>query len=256
MVRRVVHPGRDHRVRPHRSRTARRASCWTCRGCTRLGWRHRTALGEGHRKHLRLVPRQHRGRGAVARWCTDAACASHSTSTAPSPTCTRRSTRRRSKLFGEEALAKPRYKKAAAEPDGGPSEAPKTPTTATTTDPAMDELQLTARQQMQLWDHVRKIENFWTTLPELEPGIIARIAQGRRGAAVGSHLPHDPAVNRRRDDAAAVAALARRARLSLSRASTSCNARAARSPTRCSWTPSSTIVPRIASTSRWSRRPR
>lgn len=42
---------------------------------------------------------------------------------------------------------------------------------------AMSELQLTGRQQMQLWDHVKKIENFWSTLPELEPGIIARIAK-------------------------------------------------------------------------------
>ena len=41
----------------------------------------------------------------------------------------------------------------------------------------MQELHLTARQQMQLWDHVKKIENFWSTLPELEPGIIARIAK-------------------------------------------------------------------------------
>jgi hypothetical protein len=28
-----------------------------------------------------------------------------------------------------------------------------------------------------LWDHVKKMENFWTTLPELEPGIISRIAK-------------------------------------------------------------------------------
>jgi hypothetical protein len=41
----------------------------------------------------------------------------------------------------------------------------------------MQELHLTARQQMQLWDHVKKIPNFWTTLSELEPGIIARIAK-------------------------------------------------------------------------------
>ena len=46
-----------------------------------------------------------------------------------------------------------------------------------TTTLAMQELQLTARQQAQLWDHVKKIENFWTTLPELEAGIIARIAK-------------------------------------------------------------------------------
>lgn len=46
-----------------------------------------------------------------------------------------------------------------------------------TTNLAMQELHLTARQQAQLWDHVKKIENFWTSLPELEPGIIARIAK-------------------------------------------------------------------------------
>jgi hypothetical protein len=43
--------------------------------------------------------------------------------------------------------------------------------------PVMQELHLTSRQQSQLWDHVKKVENFWTTLPELEPGIISRIAR-------------------------------------------------------------------------------
>lgn len=43
--------------------------------------------------------------------------------------------------------------------------------------PAMEELHLTERQQGELWDHVKTIDNFWTTLPELEPGIIARIAR-------------------------------------------------------------------------------
>jgi hypothetical protein len=42
---------------------------------------------------------------------------------------------------------------------------------------AIQELHLTARQQNQLWDHVKKIDNFWTSLPELEPGIISRIAK-------------------------------------------------------------------------------
>ena len=46
-----------------------------------------------------------------------------------------------------------------------------------TTTLALDELHLTARQQSQLWDHVKQIENFWTTLSELEPGIISRIAK-------------------------------------------------------------------------------
>lgn len=79
------------------------------------------------------------------------------------------------KLFGEEALAQSAYKKAPPSPDGA-EEAPKEPEDETSA-AAMDELHLTARQQMQLWDHVRKIENFWTTLPELEPGLIARIAK-------------------------------------------------------------------------------
>lgn len=76
------------------------------------------------------------------------------------------------KLFGEEVLARARYSQArppavdGQEPDKAEDEAS-----------AMQELHLTARQQMQLWDHVKKIENFWTTLPELEPGIIARIAK-------------------------------------------------------------------------------
>lgn len=40
----------------------------------------------------------------------------------------------------------------------------------------MKELHLTSRQQSQLWDHVRTVENFWSSLPEIEPGIVARIA--------------------------------------------------------------------------------
>lgn len=78
------------------------------------------------------------------------------------------------KLFGEEALAKAAYKNKPPPPtaeDGTPV------AEDDTTDLAMDELHLTARQQMQLWDHVKTIENFWTTLQELEPGIIARIAR-------------------------------------------------------------------------------
>ena len=40
----------------------------------------------------------------------------------------------------------------------------------------MAELHLTSRQQMQLWEHVKGIENFWCGLPEMEPGIVARVA--------------------------------------------------------------------------------
>ena len=93
------------------------------------------------------------------------------------------------KLFGEEALRKAAYKEKT--PSGIAQEAASAKATASqvlqdksakpeedaTTHLAMQELHLTARQQMQLWDHVKKIENFWSTLPELEPGIIARIAK-------------------------------------------------------------------------------
>lgn len=79
------------------------------------------------------------------------------------------------KLFGEEVLAKSAYKKAPPSPEGA-EDAPKEPEDDTNV-VAMEELHLTARQQMQLWDHVKKIENFWTSLPELEPGIIARLAK-------------------------------------------------------------------------------
>lgn len=41
----------------------------------------------------------------------------------------------------------------------------------------MTELHLTGRQQVRLWEHVRTIENFWRGLPEMEPGIVARLAQ-------------------------------------------------------------------------------
>ena len=86
------------------------------------------------------------------------------------------------KLFGEEVLRKAAYKTAkpqaiTGEQSGKKPEAdPKAEDEQTTAD-AMQELHLTSRQQMQLWDHVKKIENFWSTLPELEPGIISRIAK-------------------------------------------------------------------------------
>ena len=41
-------------------------------------------------------------------------------------------------------------------------------------------LNLTTRQQRQLWDAVKSIANFWETLDETEPGIVARIAETAR----------------------------------------------------------------------------
>lgn len=92
------------------------------------------------------------------------------------------------KLFGEDVI-----RKAATKESPGTSKAKAAATAVnalaskaqdksaspeddSTTNADIEELHLTAKQQMQLWDHVKKIPNFWTTLAELEPGIIARIA--------------------------------------------------------------------------------
>lgn len=85
------------------------------------------------------------------------------------------------KLFGEEVIRKAEVvsqepQEAGAEQSGTTENTPK-PEDDHTTNLAMQELRLTSRQQQQLWDHVKTIENFWTSLPELEPGIIARIAK-------------------------------------------------------------------------------
>ncbi|MBY0492881.1 MAG: hypothetical protein K2Y23_01580 [Cyanobacteria bacterium] len=93
------------------------------------------------------------------------------------------------KLFGEEVLRKAAYKQkpgAGNREPGADSAAEETLINKAADEsakpeddqaPAMQELHLTSRQQSQLWDHVKQMENFWTTLPELEPGIISRIAK-------------------------------------------------------------------------------
>jgi len=86
------------------------------------------------------------------------------------------------KLFGEEVLRKAAYKsskpqEAGAEQIGKEPESDPKAEDDQSSVIAMQELHLTARQQSQLWDHVKKIDNFWTSLPELEPGIISRIAK-------------------------------------------------------------------------------
>lgn len=42
--------------------------------------------------------------------------------------------------------------------------------------PTLVTLNMTARQQRKLWRHVESIDNFWETLEELEPGVVARLA--------------------------------------------------------------------------------
>jgi hypothetical protein len=81
-------------------------------------------------------------------------------------------------LFGEDVLRKSATKSHAPQEAGNEQSEQATESNPDDDETAGDltELHLTPRQQTQLWDHVKTIENFWTSLPELEPGIIARIA--------------------------------------------------------------------------------
>ena len=85
--------------------------------------------------------------------------------------------REATKLFGED-IVRATPATSTVPQEAGVEQAPQAkPEDEQAANQTLQELHLTARQQNQLWDHVKKIENFWTTLPELEPGIIARIAK-------------------------------------------------------------------------------
>jgi hypothetical protein len=54
------------------------------------------------------------------------------------------------------------------------------PASGPTSPPTVETLILTSRQQRMLWDRIATIEDFWFSLPEQEPGIIARIFAAAR----------------------------------------------------------------------------
>ncbi len=56
-----------------------------------------------------------------------------------------------------------------------PSDPPESDTATDSTSPPM-KLQLTARQVSRLWRHVATIEDFWESLTEIEPGVVARLS--------------------------------------------------------------------------------
>lgn len=60
--------------------------------------------------------------------------------------------------------------------DPPPADPPEPGTNGKTADHDASTLPLTARQEHRLWRHVASIENFWETLKETEPGIVARLA--------------------------------------------------------------------------------
>lgn len=65
-----------------------------------------------------------------------------------------------------------------AETDETPDQTEAVPAAAVAPDevPKLLQLNLTARQQSRLWRHIGTIDNFWETLDECEPGVVARLA--------------------------------------------------------------------------------
>jgi len=91
-------------------------------------------------------------------------------------------------LFGRPMTGRP-PQRAATPPTATPpdavsaSETPETPSpeqaaaeAAPDNVPPQLRLNMTARQQRKLWHHVESIDNFWQTLNETEPGMVARLA--------------------------------------------------------------------------------
>lgn len=73
-------------------------------------------------------------------------------------------------------IAKKKFRKLQeAEAEGPPADA--TEGALPTERPTLRDLALSASDLDRLWKHVLKQPNFWTTLDEIEPGIIARIQQ-------------------------------------------------------------------------------
>ena len=69
-------------------------------------------------------------------------------------------------------------------------------------DDAAPSITMSDRDQRRLWAEVTKIENFWGTLDELEPGSIRRLGRARRRATLGGSVHHHAAADCGRDGAA------------------------------------------------------
>jgi len=78
-------------------------------------------------------------------------------------------------LFGESMTRVLEQRADSGPPTPDPSEAAQKGDPALDGAPAIERLNMTARQQRRLWKHVESIENFWQTLQETEPGIVSRL---------------------------------------------------------------------------------
>jgi hypothetical protein len=85
--------------------------------------------------------------------------------------------RQAEELFGDVMTR--RLQERAAEPEPEPGAAggePPEKDAGSDAAPPLVKLNMTVRQQRKLWRHVASIENFWETLHEVEPGVVARLA--------------------------------------------------------------------------------
>jgi hypothetical protein len=79
-------------------------------------------------------------------------------------------------LFGEVMTRRLQERAAQEAADAAPAGEPAEKEAAPETTPPLVTLNMTTRQQRKLWRHVASIDNFWQTLNEVEPGIVARLA--------------------------------------------------------------------------------
>jgi hypothetical protein len=88
--------------------------------------------------------------------------------------------REAARLFGPAVSLRGVKVPAVAEPDedddsaGDPARVKSAPPTASS---GPEKPGLTSRQMRRLWNHVLKLEDFWQTLSEIEPGSVARLAK-------------------------------------------------------------------------------
>jgi len=92
-------------------------------------------------------------------------------------------------LFGRPMPRRPPDREVTSSPSATPSGSGQGETPPESTSPAQAaaetspdnvppllRMNMSARQQRKLWRHIESIENFWQTLSETEPGIVARLA--------------------------------------------------------------------------------
>jgi hypothetical protein len=80
-------------------------------------------------------------------------------------------------VFGEQIVRALEAEPASPESESEPQVSQAAPADGADSNPTVARLHMTSRQERTLWRHVATVENFWETLQETEPGIVARLAK-------------------------------------------------------------------------------